>query len=97
MHHMGSDVLLLSAWLMLGSVETPHPGLTLVRQPGSAMVIGNLCAPGVQVRATKYGERKGTPQQWGQAVGVKAAINADFFDFPIVWMLACAVRLFWAG
>ncbi|MBX7099485.1 MAG: phosphodiester glycosidase family protein [Myxococcaceae bacterium] len=78
---MGSVLLAVSA-VLLHSVETPHPGLTLVRQPGSAMVIGNLCSPGVQVRATKYGERKGTPQEWAQAVGAKAAINADFFDFP---------------
>jgi len=46
------------------------------------MIIANLCAPGVNVRATKYAERQATPQQWGQAVGVAAAINADFFDFP---------------
>lgn len=64
------------------SVSTPFPGVTLVRSGSSAMVITDLCAPGVSVRATRYGERQGTPQQWGQAVGVQAAINVDFFDFP---------------
>ncbi len=68
--------------LLLAAVSNPHPGLTLVTRNGSAMVIANLCAPGVNVRATKYAERQATPQQWGQAVGVAAAINADFFDFP---------------
>lgn len=46
------------------------------------MVIADLCAPGVSVRATKYGERKRTPESWGNLVGAEAAINADFFDFP---------------
>jgi MYXO-CTERM domain-containing protein len=64
-------------------VTSPHPGLTLVNHPGQdAMIIVDLCADGVSIRATKYAERKGTPQQWGQGVGVQAAMNADFFDFP---------------
>lgn len=70
-----------SVWAW-ASVEQPFPGLTLVRQGGSSMIIANLCAPGVQVRATSYAERKATPQGWAEAVGAQAAINADFFDFP---------------
>lgn len=67
----------------LADVTQPHPGLTLVNHPGqSAMVIADLCAAGVSVRATKYGERKGTPQKWAGIVGAQAAMNADFFDFP---------------
>lgn len=66
----------------LANVSHPFPGVTLVTNGSSAMVITDLCAPGVSVRATKYSERRGTPQQWGQAVGVQAAINVDFFDFP---------------
>jgi hypothetical protein len=66
----------------LATVIAVHPGMTLVENGTSAMVIANLCAPGVSVRATRYNERQATPQQWGQSVGVQAAINADFFDFP---------------
>ena len=39
----------------------------------------NLCAPGVQLRATKSSERRQTPSAFGQAVGAEVAINADFF------------------
>jgi hypothetical protein len=64
-------------------VTKPHPGNTLVRHPGeSAMVVVDLCAPGVSIRATKYAEREKTPQQRGEAVGAQVAMNADFFDFP---------------
>jgi hypothetical protein len=66
----------------LSIVTAVHPGMTLVQDATSAMVISDLCAPGVAVRATRYNERQATPQQWGQSVGVQAAINADFFDFP---------------
>lgn len=68
--------------LILASVANPFPGVTLVRNGSSAMVVANLCSPGVSVRATKYAERKATPQQWAENVGAQAAINADFFDFP---------------
>ncbi len=46
------------------------------------MIIANLCAPGVAVRATAYGERKATPQTWAVGRGAQAAINGDFFNFP---------------
>jgi hypothetical protein len=63
-------------------VSAPFPGVTLVRHAGSAMTIANLCASGVSVRATKFAERRATPQQWAEGVGAQVAINADFFDFP---------------
>ena len=66
----------------LALVTAVHPGMTLVQDGTSAMIIADLCSPGVAVRATRYNERQATPQQWGQSVGVQAAINADFFDFP---------------
>lgn len=66
----------------LANVSQPFPGVTLVTNGGSAMVIASLCTPGVSVRATKYGERRGTPQTWAARSGVQVAINADFFDFP---------------
>src|SRR5262245_57009831 len=63
-------------------VSAPLPGVVLVQRPTSAMTITDLCAPGVSVRATRYGERQATPEQWAQSVGAQVAINADFFDFP---------------
>ncbi len=64
------------------AVSRPHPGLVLVTQPGSALVIADLCAVGVSVRATKYAERRATPEGWAAPLGLAAAVNADFFDFP---------------
>lgn len=63
-------------------VTQPFTGVTLVRHGGRAMAIADLCAPGVSLRATKYGERKRTPESWGNLVGAHVAVNADFFDFP---------------
>lgn len=41
----------------------------------------NLCYPGLELRATKSGERRQTPSAFGQAVGADLVINADFFSF----------------
>jgi hypothetical protein len=73
---------LISTTSSLGAVSEPFPGITLVTNGQSAMIIASLCTPGVAVRATKYGERRGTPQTWASRSGVQVAINADFFDFP---------------
>lgn len=48
--------------VLLSAVSNPFPGVKLVRTGNSALAVVNLCAPGVSVRATRYGERKGTPQ-----------------------------------
>lgn len=63
-------------------VSNPHPGLTLARQGGRALLVVDLCAPGVSIRATRYAERAKLAQTWGSELGAQAAINADFFDFP---------------
>ncbi|MSP61319.1 MAG: hypothetical protein EXR72_13435 [Myxococcales bacterium] len=64
-------------------VTSPFPGVTLVHHPGqSALAIIDLCAPGVAVRATRFDERKGTPQEFAQKLDLEVAINADFFEFP---------------
>jgi len=62
----------------------PGPGITLLEYSGRALAVADLCAPGVSMRATKYAERKATPQAWGSRADVNATIaaNADFFDFP---------------
>lgn len=76
-----------SAWFPRDAgaqVTKPFTGVTLVRHGGRALAIADLCAPGVTLRATKYGERKRTPESWAGLAGVDAAVavNADFFDFP---------------
>jgi len=66
----------------VAAISTPFGGVTLIEEPGRKMAIANLCAPGVSIRATKYGERKGTPQDWAGKVGAEIASNSDFFEFP---------------
>lgn len=70
--------------LSLAQVSRPHSGVTLVRRGGSALAVADLCAPGVSMRATKYGERRGRAQTWASRgdVNAQVAINADFFDLP---------------
>lgn len=41
----------------------------------------DLCHPGVELRATKYDERRRTPSSFGTLVGADAVINADFFEY----------------
>ena len=64
------------------ATSTPFAGVTLIEESGRKMAIANLCAPGVSIRATKYGERKGTPADWAAKVDPEVASNADFFEFP---------------
>lgn len=62
----------------------PFPGVTMVRDGGGTMIVADLCAAGVSVRATRYGERRATPGAWGARgdVGAAVAVNGDFYDFP---------------
>ncbi len=62
----------------------PFPGVTMVRDGGGTMIVADLCAAGVSVRATRYGEGRATPGAWGARgdVGAAIAINGDFYDFP---------------
>ncbi|MBX7098912.1 MAG: phosphodiester glycosidase family protein [Myxococcaceae bacterium] len=81
---MVSTALTLLAASTFAQVTHPFPGVTLVQSGGSAMAVADLCADGVSMRATRYGERRGTPRTWATRADVNAqvAINADFFDFP---------------
>jgi len=93
---MKSHLLARSRWLaslavltvpqvaLAQQVTKPFVGVTVVDDANNAMAIADLCAPGVAVRATKYAERKATPEQWANnpAVGAEVSVNADFFDFP---------------
>ena len=66
------------------AVTRPFTGVTMVNHGDRVLVVADLCADGVSIRATKYAERKATPLEWAQnpAVNADVAINADFFDFP---------------
>ncbi len=64
------------------AVSSPHPGLTLVQNGGRATLIIDLCASGVGIRVTRYEERRQLAESWGSSLGLQAAINADFFNFP---------------
>ncbi|MBZ0231589.1 MAG: phosphodiester glycosidase family protein [Deltaproteobacteria bacterium] len=63
----------------------PHPGVrrlhrTLSNQNLNVLVV-DLCAPGVSVRATASNERQRTVSSFGALVGAQAAVNGDFFSF----------------
>ena len=64
------------------SVVEPNLGFQLVEQPNRKTLIIDLCAPGIELRATRYEEKKQTAESWGNALGLQAAVNGDFFDFP---------------
>jgi hypothetical protein len=65
---------------------TPYPGLRYLfrRAPGPQeihVLVVDLCAPGVSLRATESSERRQTVPSFGSAVGAEAAINGDFFSY----------------
>ncbi len=63
-------------------VSVPKPGLILVTNPGRATLVVSLCHPGISVRTTKWGENNRTAQSYANLLGLSAAVNADFFNFP---------------
>jgi MYXO-CTERM domain-containing protein len=74
-----TSALAADAW------SDPHPGMrrlhrVTANQNINVLVI-DLCAPGVSVRATKSSERQRTVSSFGTLVGAEAAINGDFFSF----------------
>lgn len=65
---------------------TPEAGLRhLHRTTGDPLeydaLFVDLCDPSLDLRATQSAERQQTPGAWGAAVGARAAINADFFNY----------------
>lgn len=62
----------------------PFPGVRrLHRQTGNQninVLVVDLCAAGVGVRATAHAERGRTVPSFGQLTGAQAAINGDFFS-----------------
>lgn len=63
----------------------PAPGVRRLRRVTTNqninVLVVDLCAPGVSVRATASGERQRTVSAFGTAVGAQAAVNGDFFSF----------------
>ncbi|MBA3541478.1 MAG: phosphodiester glycosidase family protein [Deltaproteobacteria bacterium] len=62
----------------------PFPGVRRLRRVTTTqninVLVVDLCAPGVSVRATASGEKQRTPSSFGGLVGAQAAINGDFFS-----------------
>ncbi len=63
----------------------PFPGVRRLHRTGANqnlnVLVVDLCAPGVSVRATATGERQRTVPSFAAAVGAQAAVNGDFFSF----------------
>ncbi len=67
------------------SWSDPHPGMRRLHRVTANqninVLVVDLCAPGISVRATKTTERQRTVSSFGALVGAEAAINGDFFSF----------------
>ncbi len=65
------------------TVSDPLPGVRLAHLVNggraSAMLVIDLCAPGVDVRTTRYEERGALASEWAARTGVDAAINGDLY------------------
>ena len=85
---------LLVAALLVGTLapaeaadtwSDPFPGVRRLRRVTTNqninVLVVDLCAPGVSVRATATGERQRTVSSFGTAVNAQAAVNGDFFSF----------------
>jgi len=74
-----SDLRAQDSW------SDPFPGVRRLHRRTSnqdvQVLVVDLCASGVSVRATGGGERRRTPSSFGALVGAQAAVNGDFFSF----------------
>jgi hypothetical protein len=63
----------------------PFPGVKRLRRTTATqninVLVVDLCAAGVSVRATATGERQRTVSAFGTLVNAQAAVNGDFFSF----------------
>lgn len=80
-----ATLLIPTAALAADVTTTPHPGIKRVRRTTASqninVLVVDLCAAGVSIRATKSGERQRTVSSFGALVGAQAAINGDFFSY----------------
>lgn len=80
-------VILLSSTVAhaVDTWTTPYPGVRRLHRVTSNqninVLVVDLCAAGVSVRATGSGERQRTVGAFGTMVNAQAAINGDFFSF----------------
>ncbi len=95
---MLARVALLIA-LPAGATDTwydPHPGVRWLHRSTStpneihALEV-DLCARGIQIRATQEDERQRTVSSFAGLVGAQAAINGDFFSYDGYWPTGMAV------
>ena len=88
---LAADLLVAAAVLMMPTVvhaawTNIHPGVDYSQwtnatpQRVSAVRV-DLCAAGVELRATKSDERRQTPSSFGSQVGAEVAVNGDFFSY----------------
>lgn len=77
--------ILASAAHAADTWTTPHPGMRRLRRVTATqninVLVVDLCAPGVSVRATKPGEKQRVVSSFATLVGAEAAVNGDFFSF----------------
>jgi hypothetical protein len=87
---LGSTIAIVAVLMpgVAGAADTwttPFPGVKRLRRTTSTqninVLVVDLCAAGVGVRATGSGERQRTVSSFGTLVAAQAAINGDFFSF----------------
>ncbi|HUQ06925.1 MAG TPA: phosphodiester glycosidase family protein [Kofleriaceae bacterium] len=74
-----------TAALAADAWSDPYPGVRRLHRTTSDqninVLVVDLCAPGVSVRATATGERQRSVPSFGALVGAQAAVNGDFFSY----------------
>ena len=93
--------------LQAGATDTwydPHPGVRYLHRslstPNEVHALEvDLCAPGIQLRATQEDERQRTVSSYTGLVGAQAAINGDFFSYDGYWPTGLAIGAgeYWHG
>jgi len=77
--HLGGPAWATDTW------TTPWPGIKRLHRKTSSqninVLVVDLCAAGVSLRATASSERKRKTSNWAWLVGAQAAINGDFFSY----------------
>ena len=93
------SVVALILALPAGATDTwsdPHPGVRYLHRTSSepnqihALEV-DLCARGVQLRATREDERQQTLSSFTGEVGAQAGINGDFFSYDGYWPTGLAI------
>src|SRR5688500_1909922 len=88
--------MLIASALAADTWSDPHPGVRLLERATAdplriALLEVDLCARGVELRATKEDERQDRVSDFGEAGGAQAAINADFFSYDDYYVSGMAM------